>query len=241
MRSGAGLVTLAVPESITSAVIRRKPLEVMLLPLAESKERTVSLKAWQQVRGICRDISLVVIGPGLTCNTATSSLIKKVVAGISLPMIIDADGLNALRGYLDLLRRKAVTVITPHPGELARLLGTSAKTIQKNRKTIAKDFASKYNVEIVLKGERTVVAGSKGKVYVNSTGNPGMATAGSGDVLTGMIAAFLAQRLEPFDACKFGVYVHGLAGDLAAKVKTQPGMIASDIIENIPKALRKCS
>ena len=157
-------------------------------------------------------------------------------------MVIDADGINALVGHLNILRAihnaQHTTILTPHPGEMARLLNKTTAEIQKKRKVVASDFAKEYNVIVVLKGYKTVVADPKGNIYINKTGNPGMATAGSGDVLTGMIAAFLGQGLIPFQAAKYAVYLHGLAGDLAAKEKTQIGMIASDIIEKIPEAIK---
>jgi NAD(P)H-hydrate epimerase len=136
---------------------------------------------------------------------------------------------------------QSVRIVTPHPGEMARLLGISVNKVQGQRKEISQKFARDYKLTVVLKGHNTVVADYKGNSYINKTGNPGMATAGSGDVLTGIIGAFLGQGLSAFDAAKFAVYLHGLAGDLAAKEKTQLGMIASDIIEKIPVAIKKCS
>ena len=160
-------------------------------------------------------------------------------------MVIDADGLNALANHLDLLksrnRRDTSTIITPHPGEMGRLLGEKIEAAQAVRKKVAKDFAKAYNCITVLKGNKTVVASPEGKVYLNLTGNPGMASAGCGDVLTGMIAAFLAQKLDGYSAAKYAVYLHGLAGDLAAKEKTQISLIASDITAKIPKAIKMSS
>ena len=161
-------------------------------------------------------------------------------------MVIDADGLNALAGRLSLLRvtdyrLRVVRVLTPHPGEMARLLGISIDRVQSNRKTIAREFARDYKVTMVLKGHHTVVADKQSSCYINNTGNPGMSTAGSGDVLSGMIAALLGQGLTGFLAAKCAVYLHGLAGDLAAKEKTQISLIASDIIDKIPEAIKKCS
>ena len=153
-------------------------------------------------------------------------------------MVIDADALNALAGHLDILKLNSnLKILTPHPGEFSRLIGQSTAYIQKNRETLAKRFAYDYNIVLVLKGHHTIVA-SADKVYVNKTGNPGMATAGSGDVLTGIISALLGQRLDGWTAAKTGVYLHGLSGDLAAKEKTQAGLIASDIINNIPAGIK---
>ena len=246
MRSGAGLVTLGIPKSLNTAIIRIKPKEVMILPLPETKEGTLSLTGFGNIKDFIKNINVLVVGPGLTQNKSTQSLVRKLISKVNKPTVIDADGLNALVGHLDLLRitdygLRITRVLTPHPGELARLLGVSVKKVQSNRKEVAKKFARDYKVTIVLKGYRTVVTDYKDNLYINRTGNPGMATAGSGDVLTGMIAAFLAQGLDAFAASKYAVYLHGLAGDLAAKEKTEIGMIASDIIDKIPQAIEKSS
>ncbi|MFA5145711.1 MAG: NAD(P)H-hydrate dehydratase [Candidatus Omnitrophota bacterium] len=239
MRAGAGLVTLGIPKSLNSAIIKIKPKEVMTLPLSETKEGTLSLSAYKKIKDFIKDIDVLVVGPGLSQNKETQRLARKVIKEIGNPMVIDADGLNALVGHLDLL--KGARVLTPHPGEMARLLGSSIKVVQAQRKKIAEKFARDYKVAVVLKGHNSIVADCKGNLYVNRTGNPGMATAGSGDVLTGMIAAFLGQGLDTFNAAKYAVYIHGLAGDLGAEEKTQISLIASDIIAKIPEAVKKCS
>ena len=239
LRSGAGLVTLGIPKSLNTAMIKIKPKEVMILPLAETKEGTLSINAYQKIKDFTNNIDVLAIGPGLTENRSTQSLVRKVIFNINRPTVIDADGLNALIGHLDLLR--VMKILTPHPGEMARLLGVSIKKVQGHRKETAQKFAKVHKATIVLKGHNTMVVDDKGNLYINKTGNPGMATAGSGDVLTGMIAAFLGQGLDAFNAAKYAAYLHGLAGDLAAKEKTQLGMIASDIIEKIPEAIKKCS
>jgi NAD(P)H-hydrate epimerase len=239
-------VTLGLPESLNSAIIRIKPKEVMTLPLPETKEAGLSLKAFKKVKDFVKDADCLAVGPGLGRDKSTQALVRKIVDKVHQPMVIDADGLNALGGHLDLLRAKshelrAIRILTPHPGEMSKLLGVSVKKVQGAREGIARKFAIEYKVILVLKGFQTVVADQTGNLYVNKTGNPGMATAGSGDVLTGMIAAFAGQGLDPFNAAKFGVYLHGLAGDLAAKEKTQISLIASDIIGKIPEAMRRCS
>ena len=245
MRSGAGLVTLGIPEGINRAIIKIKPKEVMTLPLPETKQGTISLKGYNNVKNFIKEIDILVIGPGLTQNKSTQSLARKVISNIDKPAVIDADGLNALVGHLNILRAlnagNRQLVLTPHPGEMSKLLGASVKKVQNNREDIAKKFARDYKVTMVLKGHNTVVADNKGQLHINKTGNPGMATAGSGDVLTGIIAAFLGQRLDAFKAAKYAVYLHGLAGDLAAKEKTEMGMIASDIIDKIPEAIKMSS
>ena len=259
MRAGGGLVTLGIPKSLNAPIIKIKLKEVMTLPLAETKEATLAPEAYRKVKSFAKDIDILAIGPGLSQNKQTQDLVRKVIAGISKPVVIDADGLNALVGHLNLLRvtsrksppqklagpprilaEQVTRVLTPHPGEMARLLGTSVAEIQSNRKGVAEKFAKTYKVTVVLKGRNTVVADYRNKAYINHTGNPGMSTAGSGDVLTGIIAAFLGQGLDAFNAAKYAVYLHGLAGDLAAKDKTQISLIASDIIAKIPEAIKKC-
>lgn len=245
MRSGAGLVTLGIPKSLNSAIIKIKPKEVMTFPLSETRDGTLSLSGYKKIKDFVKKVDVLVVGPGLTQNKSTQGLARKVISKIDKPMVIDADGINALVGHLETLYAIRYTlyakILTPHPGEMARLIGVAIKKVQAARKETAKKFARDYKVTVVLKGRNTVVADYTGNLYINRTGNPGMATAGSGDVLTGMIAAFLAQGLKAFDASKFAVYLHGVAGDLAAKEKTQVGMIASDIIDKIPEAIKKCS
>lgn len=244
MRSGAGLVTLGIPESQYSIVAKRVFVEVMTKPLPEIKEKTLPLSAYQKISDFAKKVDVLAIGPGLSGNPSTQKLIRKIISKIDKPIVIDADGLNALAGHLNLLSAlphplSAMRILTPHPGEFSRLIGKPIEYIQRNREKLAKSFASHYNIVLVLKGHRTIVAASDKKIYVNPTGNPGMATAGSGDVLTGVIAALLGQGLGAFEAAKTGVYLHGLAGDLAAKEKTQAGMIASDIIDKIPEAIKR--
>lgn len=239
MRSGAGLVTLGIPKSINSAVIKIKPLEVMTLPLPENSSGALSLKAYKKIKEFIKKTDIVIVGPGLSREKSTQSLIRKLAQEIKKPLIIDADGLNALAGKTGLL--PAGSILTPHPGEMARLLKIDSKKLEKNREKIAKEFSRKHRVILVLKGHQTIVSDYSGNFYINQTGNPGMATAGSGDVLTGMIGAFLGQGLGAFEAAKYAVYLHGLAGDMAAKEKTQISLIASDIIDKIPNAIKKLS
>lgn len=239
MRSGAGSVTLGIPGSLYPIVAKRVFLEVMAKPLPETGQKTLSCRGYRKIFDFSQKASVLAVGPGLSRNPSTQRLIRKIVSHVNRPLVIDADGLNALAGYLDILPGNAI--LTPHPGEFSRLIGRPVEYIQKNREKLAKYFASHYNIVLVLKGHRAIVAAPDKKIYVNPTGNPGMATAGSGDVLTGIIAALLGQGLGAFEAAKTGVYLHGLAGDLAAKEKTQAGMIASDIIEKIPDAIKKRS
>ena len=167
-------------------------------------------------------------------------LVHKLLVAANKPLVLDADGINALIGKLKILYNcRAELILTPHPGELSRLLKLKTVEIQKNRTKIAQEFARKYNLVLVLKGYRSLVADASGQVYINKTGNPGMATAGSGDVLTGVITALLGQKLSNFDATVLGVYIHGLAGDIAAEKLGQVSMMATDIIDALPEAFKK--
>ena len=244
IRSGAGLVTLSIPRGLANAIIKRKAPEVMLRPLAQTQQFTLSLKAYPQIRGLLNKFDILIVGPGLSQNRSTQNLIRRLIKIIDQPVVIDADGINALCENLDLLvknKKQGQIILTPHPGEMSRLSGINTKAIQSHRKEIAYRFAKDYGITVVLKGHQTIVADYRGNLYVNKTGNPGMATAGSGDILTGMIGAFWGQGLTGFEAAKYAVYLHGLAGDLAAEEKTQIGLIASDIIDKIPQAIRRCT
>ena len=245
MRSGAGLVTVTVPKSLAVSYIKVKLKEVMLLPLSETSQGELSAKSLPEIKKFFSKADILVLGPGLGSGKEAQSLVRKIIKYSDKPTVIDADGLNALAGNLKTLLVTSDTlpvtrILTPHSGEMARLLGKTIDFVQANRKEVAKRFACDYNCIVVLKGKGSIIASPKGEVYVNSTGSAGMATAGSGDVLSGMIAAFLGQGLTGFEAAKYAVYLHGLAGDLAAKEKTQISMIASDIIAKIPEAIKKC-
>ena len=236
---------MGIPKGLSLAIIKIKPAEAMILPLAETKEKTLNLTAYKKIKDFLKNIDVLLIGPGLTQNKSTQGLIRKLILNTDKTTVIDADGINALAGHLGRAKMKKIKtksiVITPHPGEMAKLTGEGIKEVQANRLEVARKFAHKHKVTVVLKGHKTVVADYKDNLYINGTGNPGMAKAGSGDVLAGIIAAFLGQGLNVFEAAKYAVYLHGLAGDLAAKEKTQLGMIASDIIEKIPAAIKLCS
>jgi hydroxyethylthiazole kinase-like uncharacterized protein yjeF len=244
MRAGSGMVSLGLPCSLINAMIKLKSPEVILEPLVETRQLTLSIRAYPRIKALLKSKDVLIIGPGLSQNNSTQNLIRRLIKTIDKPAVIDADGLNALCGNLRLLienKKRLEIVLTPHPGEMSRLLGKSIKEIQSNRKIIAKKLAVDYKTIVVLKGYHTVVVDYRGNSYVNKTGNPGMATAGSGDVLSGMIGAFLGQGLAGFQAAKYAAYLHGLAGDLAAKEKTKIGLIASDIIDKIPEAIKLSS
>jgi len=238
--SGSGLVTLGIPKSL-NPIMEVKLTEVMTKPLPETDDQTLSEGAFSKIMKFAGKANCIAIGPGLSRNSGTEKLIKELIASLDKPMVLDADGINALEGNARILSSaKAPIVITPHCGEMARLISLSRESIIKAKEKVAKNFANKYNVVCVLKSHRTVVAEPKGKIYVNLTGNPGMASGGAGDILTGMIASFIGQGIKPFDAARLGVFLHGFAGDLAAKEKGEISLIASDILNKLPQAIKKC-
>ena len=234
MRSGTGLVTAGIPESLNSAAHKKLSSVIMTWPLKETPQQTIAASAYTQIKKEIEKYQAIALGPGLSQNPSTQKFILKVIENAPVSMVIDADALNALSGNLKILTKTdTLKILTPHPGEMVRLTGIPKKTIEANRQKVAKDFAQKHQCILLLKGEKTVVACPEGQFYINKTGNVGMATAGSGDVLTGMIAAFLAQGLTSFEAAKWGAYFHGKAGDRAAKAKGAASMIATDIIKNV--------
>ena len=239
VRSGAGLVTLGVPDKVY-AVLARREAEVMVRPFLSTSSGALSFQSLKSVPDFSKNQDVLAVGPGLSRDGETQKLIRKVIAETSQPLVIDADGLNALKGNLPALKkciRRAV--LTPHPGEFVRLFGGTLSDSDSLRKKRALEAAKKSGAIILLKGHKTVVASPDGKVYVNTTGNPGMATGGSGDVLTGMIAALIGQNFSLWDAARFSVYLHGLAGDLAAKKVGQVSLQAGDILECLPYAFKK--
>lgn len=239
LRAGAGLVTLGIPASLQD-VMAAKLTEVMTRPLPETKARTLSLQALPELVSLIESMDAVAIGPGLSQESQTKQLVRQLLPRVTKPCVVDADGLNALADEPQVLKRLTTPLIlTPHPGEMARLIRQSAADVQRDRERTAKSFAEQYRVVVVLKGHRTVVANVDGEVYVNDTGNPGMASGGMGDVLTGIIAGLLGQKLSLFDAAWLGVYLHGLAGDLAVADLGQVGLIASDLLDRIPQAIRQ--
>lgn len=239
LRVGAGLVTLGIPKSLHDPMVE-KLTEAMLKVLPETKEGSLGLQGFPEIVSTIERMDAAGIGPGLSQHSQTKELVRQLLPKIHKSLVLDADGLNAVAEEIDVLKRLALPIIlTPHPGEMGRLSRLSAEDVQRDRERTAKEFAKKYKVVVVLKGHRTVVASFDGSVYVNETGNPGMASGGSGDVLTGMIAGLLGQRLSLFDAARLGVYLHGLAGDLAAKDRGEIGLIASDIVDRIPQAIRQ--
>ena len=239
LRSGAGLVTVGVPKSLAVPLARRFT-EAMMFPLPQTSRGTLSRTAYAPIHRFLDTQDVLAIGPGLSLNPQTQVVIRRTVLGSAKIMVIDADGLNAFKGRAQLFKKlRAPAVLTPHAGEFVRLFGGPVPKGDKVRIKRAAQVAKRYGIIMVLKGHRTVVASPRGEIYVNQTGNPGMATGGAGDVLTGIIAALLAQKIEPFKAACFGVYLHGLAGDLAAREKGETSLIASDIIEFLPVAFKR--
>ncbi|MDA8424175.1 MAG: NAD(P)H-hydrate dehydratase [Nitrospiraceae bacterium] len=239
LRAGAGLVSVATPAGLVP-IVQQQVFESMCIPSAESIDGTIGIGAENELIKAAMKMSACAIGPGLSTHYETVRMVRNFVQQVTVPVVIDADGLNALAGSLDVLRKAQVPVImTPHPGEMARLLGISTADVQKDRLGMASSFAAKYKVTLVLKGAGTVVATPDGRRYVNSTGNPGMATGGTGDVLTGMIGSLLAQGYSSLQSACLGVYLHGRAGDLAAQEKGEASMIAGDLIEKIPEAIKE--
>jgi len=237
LRCGAGMVTLCLPESLNIA-LEAKLTAVMTYPLPETAAKTLSLNALRAIEPLLRKIDVIAIGPGLSTHPETAKLVSSLIQKVTVPMVVDADAINAMSGRVHLFKkRKAPTVITPHPGEMARLTGLPASEIMEDRLGVASRFAAESSAVTVLKGAPTVIASPDGKVFINPKGNSGLATAGSGDVLTGIIAGMLSQGLDPVEAAKTSVYLHGLAGDIVADQYTEYGVVATDLLEAIPSAI----
>lgn len=235
--SGTGLVTVGVPVSLTG-ILETTSLETMTLPLPQAEGGVLAEEALEHILEALADKTALAFGPGIGVMPGTVKLVRGMVENVRVPMVIDADGVNAFAGEAEKLRSEnADIVITPHPGEMARLLGIEVSEVQADRVGTARKLAVGNGIHVVLKGHRTVVAEPEGGAYINMSGNPGMATAGTGDVLTGMIAGLLAQRdITTLEAALIGVYVHGMAGDLAAELVGQVSLNAGHIMESIPDA-----
>jgi NAD(P)H-hydrate epimerase len=237
LRGGAGLVRVAVAEGILPLVAAGNPC-YMTAPLPQDEQGRLAAAAEPHLLDLARASDVVGCGPGLGRGPGPDALVAAVVSRVAAPLVVDADGLNALQRRTDLLRaRPGPTVLTPHPAEFARLAGGDTAAVQADRQGRAARFAADHGVVVVLKGHGTVVTDGK-QVYISTTGNPGMATGGTGDVLTGLVAALLGQGLAPFAAAQLGVYVHGLAGDLARDKLGETALIATDLLEYLPAALR---
>ncbi|HWT77953.1 MAG TPA: NAD(P)H-hydrate dehydratase [Candidatus Methylomirabilis sp.] len=239
LRVGAGLVTLAIPQSLNDAM-EAKLTEVMTEPVAETEARSIGQEALDRLLQLAVGKDAVALGPGLGTHPSTQKLVHELLSSLKTPIVLDADGINALAGRADILTRAAAPVIlTPHPGELSRLLDVPRDEVLRKRISLAQDTASRLNVTLVLKMAHTVVASPSHQVVLVPTGNPGMATGGTGDVLTGLISGLLAQGVTPGHAASAGVYLHGLAGDLAAGHLGQEAMLAGDLLNSVPDAIRQ--
>jgi NAD(P)H-hydrate epimerase len=238
LRGGAGLVRLAVPEEILGIVACGNPCYTTA-PLPYDDYGRINRQAEAEVLSLVRENDVAALGPGIGQSPAIEALIRTVVAQTQTPLVLDADALNVLQQDTSTLRnRRAPLVLTPHPGEFARLLQTDVASVQANRPESATRFAAEHKLVLVFKGSGTLVTDGK-RLYHNRTGNAGMATGGSGDVLTGLIAALLGQGLEAFAAAQLGVYLHGFAGDLAREEVGEVAMIASDLLHYLPRAIRQ--
>jgi NAD(P)H-hydrate epimerase len=236
-RAGASYVQVAVPSSLND-VLAVKLTEEMTIPLPETAERTLSMAALEPLLARVANADAVALGSGLSRHRDAAEIARRVAAESERPLVIDADALNAFEGHPEAIGRgRAERVLTPHLGEMQRLSGVPPATLEHRRIDAAREWAKRWGCVLVLKGAPTVTVGPDGRAVVNPTGNPGLATAGTGDVLTGAIAALIAQGLGAFDAACLGVYVHGMAGDLAAGERGQWGMTASDVVDALPASL----
>lgn len=237
-KSGAGVVYVFTPKKIYD-VIATKLTTSVIIPAMDTEAGTLNAEAVDHALDFSSRCDVCALGPGIAQNDQVESFVRNFLTQVTIPTVVDADGLNNL-DRKTIKKAGAELVLTPHEGELSRLASISADSIHKKRVEVAKKFVKESGCTLVLKGYRTVVA-NKNEVFVNETGNSGMATGGSGDVLTGVISALIGQKYKVFDAAKLGVHLHGLAGDFAAKELTEYSMTAEDIIEYLPKAFKKHS
>jgi NAD(P)H-hydrate epimerase len=237
LRGGAGLVRVAVPREILPIVAAGNPCYTTLA-LPQDDDGRLGSAAEHDLLALAHTHDVVALGPGLGRSSAMTTLLAAVLDRLQMPIVLDADGLNAFVQHTAHLRRAAPLILTPHPGEFSRLLNIDTATVQAHRRELAVGFAAENGLVLLLKGHATIVTDGR-RIYQNTTGNPGMATAGSGDVLTGLVAALLAQGLEPFAAAQLAAYVHGLAGDLARDSVGEVGMIAIDLLAYLPGALQQ--
>jgi ADP-dependent NAD(P)H-hydrate dehydratase / NAD(P)H-hydrate epimerase len=249
LRSGAGLVTMWLPERLEHSVAGRFP-ELMMEFLPETEEGTLDHSGYDTIMNQINNADAMLLGPGMTTHPSTAALIRKLVLSSPVPVILDADGINAFSSSGEYPRNESgqPVIITPHPGEMARLTGSSIAHIQENRLNSAQEYAARYDCHVVLKGYQTVIAAPEGTLFINTTGNPGMATGGTGDILAGIIGRFVAgwklnqakaERSNLMEAIAAGVYLHGLAGDLAAESGTMESLVATDLLTYLSAAFKK--
>jgi ADP-dependent NAD(P)H-hydrate dehydratase / NAD(P)H-hydrate epimerase len=240
LRAGAGLSTVATAKSVLATVAGFHP-EIMTEALPETEAGTIATDAGVRISELLKSMTVAAIGPGISRDPHTATLVRSLLAHQGVPIVLDADGLNAFEGHTGELNGKDRTlVITPHPGEMARLAACSVADVQRDRLGVARTFAREHNLTVVLKGHRTLVVQPDGEAWVNTTGNPGMSTGGTGDILTGMVAAMIAQSPnEPLRAVCAAVYLHGLAGDVMRESVGEHAMVATDLLKGLPEAFRR--
>jgi hydroxyethylthiazole kinase-like uncharacterized protein yjeF len=240
LRTGAGLSTVATPKSVLATVAGFHP-EVMTGPLDETDAGTISNRAGGAMDALIKGKTVLAVGPGISRNPETSEFVRGLVVKTKTSLVLDADGLNAFEGRAAELNGKGRSlVITPHPGEMARLTGSTVAAVQRDRINLARTFAREHELIVVLKGHRTLIADPDGTVWVNATGNPGMATGGTGDILTGMVAGLIAQNPERIaEAVIAAVHLHGLAGDVARESMGEHSLVATDLVKALPEAFRR--
>ena len=240
LRAGAGLSTVATAKSVLATVAGFHP-ELMTESLPETKDGTISSRARTRLQQLAKGKTVVAIGPGISRNAQTAQLVRDLAAKIEIPMVIDADGLNAFEGRSKKLNGKGRTlVITPHPGEMARLAGCTVADVQADRLNVARNFARQHELIVVLKGHRTLVVRPDGEAWVNTSGNPGMATGGTGDILTGIVAGMIAQQpRQIFTAVLAAVHLHGMSGDVERGVVGEHSMVATDLLRALPTAFER--
>ena len=239
LRAGAGLVTLGIGQSL-NPILEAQMLEAMTVPLPESRDGALGVSAFDAIQELMPGKRCLAIGPGLGQASETRRLVRKIIEKSQIPVVVDADGINNLVGQIQILKKARVPIIlTPHPGEMARLLNVDTGKIQQERINSARNFAVDFNVHVVLKGARTVIAHPDGRIFINPTGNAGMASGGMGDVLTGIIAGQIAQGFSPEFAAHVGVYLHGAAADSLAQSIGPYGYLAGEVMGAIPGEIKK--
>ncbi|WP_010246051.1 bifunctional ADP-dependent NAD(P)H-hydrate dehydratase/NAD(P)H-hydrate epimerase [Acetivibrio cellulolyticus] len=238
LRSGAGLVYLAAPLSLVP-VYAGALVEAVTIPFEDENKGYLPRQSISGILEQLNNVNVAAVGPGLSAGNEIADVVYNIIKGSRVPIVLDADGINLVAKDLSVLKDiRTQIVMTPHPGEMARLIGTSVKEVQKDRVNIARNFSKEWGVITVLKGSRTIIASPEGEIYINTTGNPGMSTGGSGDVLTGIIAGLIGQGLKPLDASIAGVYLHGACGDNIAAEKGEHGLIAGDLVREIPNQIK---
>lgn len=237
LRIGTGLVTLGIPKSLNS-IMEEKLTEVMTEPLPEEEPGFLCIKAWEILQKIIHGKTVLAIGPGISTRKEVADLVNIIIENVNIPLVLDADGINCLSKNLSILKRaKTSIILTPHPGEMSRLLNLSSREVQEDRINLSRGFAQEYQVYLVLKGSKTIIADPNGTVWINPTGNPGMASGGVGDTLTGMIGGLIAQGYSIKNAILIAVFSHGLIADKIAQTKSRIGITAGDIIQVIPETI----